>query len=165
MNPLIFALLTILGLALITQAVILVFFYLSTERFHRWMRSQRDPDPFLVEARVFFARLTSDSNRRRPGFIIDLELGNPGDIPIYIKSLRVKCEDPVIDVKTLIWKGDRTVSLRDVCTLRFDILIFKEEVELLYSKEHTTVDLFLEYFSGGPSRVVTFTKIDAFGEM
>ena len=165
MNPLMLAVLTIVGLALIAQAVISVFFYLSTERFCRWTRSQRDPDPFLVEARVFFARLTDDSNRRRPGFIIDLELGNPGDIPIYIKSLRVKCEDPVIDVKTLIWKRDRTVSVRDVCTLRFDILISKEEVELLYSKEHTTVDLFLEYFSGGPPRVVTFTNVRALGEM
>ena len=58
MNPLMLAFLTIVGMALITEAVMLVFFYLSTERFRRWTRSQRNPDPFLVEARVFFARLT-----------------------------------------------------------------------------------------------------------
>jgi len=93
----------------------------STIAFHGWVRAQRQPKPVFLDGRLVL-------DTTFPGFRTSLNFSNPGDVPIFVKSVRVELRGPLggvpgfsLDGMKQCEPGERTIKPRDEISIKVNI--------------------------------------------
>jgi len=159
--------------------------FVSNRRFRKWTESLRDPTPILIFDGIIFEHLhlivgekvyneipphDADQKMANWGFIVILELSNPGDTPIHeggevtIRDRKSNKQATVnyFEMLDLIESAEHlsTIPPRDKAEIRFKAVLWKKTGEEFKDFDFSEgIDLTFAYVSGSGAREATFEAL------
>jgi len=121
----------------------------TSYRFGRWTRGQRDPRPQLVEGRITRCQAGQDPPHRFVDF--ELTLFNPGEMPILVRSVGVhlghaSAERDFARIREMEDEGAGMIQPRGA--LPMEISVCSEQWDKEGIEDHVLGQVLVTYFSG-----------------